>query len=83
MILETLAVMGLKALFGKVVVGGAVKATVGVAAKGLIVHDVAQAVDALSNASGVSDLAQTSDGFPSDLARDEFYNDLWNKNRLG
>lgn len=66
--LETLAIVALKAAFGKAavgavaktVVGAAIKTGVGVAAKAAVVHDVVQVFDAVSDASTAVDVASTA-----------------------
>lgn len=58
--LETLAIIGLKAVFGKAVVGAAVKTGVGVAGKALLVHDAARVVGHISDAATAVDAVSTA-----------------------
>lgn len=58
--LETVAIIGLKALFGKAVVGAAVKTGVGVAGKALLVHDAVRVIGHVADAATVVDAASTA-----------------------
>lgn len=67
MIIETLLIAGAKAFLGKAAAGAAVKTAGGLVAKGMLAHDVYNAVDSVTSASSLADGVDVWGNPPSDV----------------